>query len=248
MGLTGTDAAKGAAKIVISDDNFATLVKAVEEGRLVYQNLKKVVLFLFVTSVDEVAVLLLALLMGYPLPLAAVQILWINIVTEGTVTVNLIMEGLEGDEMRRPPTPAGEALITRSMIQRLVLMVASSVTVIFGFFIWRQTTGVSFALVQSETFTLMVISQWFNVLNCRSAMRSSLSLDVLKNRWLVGGLLLGVALHFLVIYIPSFNRVFHTVPIAPGGLLLLVILGSGVLWTEEIRKFLARRRCRIRLT
>ena len=248
MGLTGTDAAKGAAKIVISDDHFATIVKAVEEGRLVYQNLKKVVLFLFVTSVDEVAVLLLALLMGYPLPLAAVQILWINIVTEGTVTVNLIMEGLEGDEMRRPPTPAGEALITRSMVQRLVLMVASSVTVIFGFFIWRQTTGVSFALVQSETFTLMVISQWFNVLNCRSAMRSSLSLDVLKNRWLVGGLLLGVALHFLVIYMPSFNRVFHTVPIAPGGLLLLVILGSGVLWTEEIRKFLVRRRHRLRLT
>jgi Ca2+-transporting ATPase len=126
--------------------------------------------------------------------------------------------------------------------------VASSVTVIFGFFIWRQTTGVSFALVQSETFTLMVISQWFNVLSCRSAMRSSLSLNVLKNRWLVGGLLLGVALHFLVIYIPSFNRVFHTVPIAPGGLLLLVILGSGVLWVEEIRKFLERRRCRIRLT
>ena len=248
MGLTGTDAAKGAAKIVISDDNFATIVKAVEEGRLVYQNLKKVVLFLFVTSVDEVTVLLLALLTGYPLPLAAVQILWINIVTEGTVTVNLIMEGLEGDEMRRPPTPAGEALITRSMVQRLVLMVASSVTVIFGFFIWRQTTGVSFALVQSETFTLMVISQWFNVLNCRSAMRSSLSLDVLKNRWLVGGLLLGVALHFLVIYMPSFNRVFHTVPIAPGGLLLLVILGSGVLWTEEIRKFLVRRRHRLRLT
>ena len=248
MGLTGTDAAKGAAKIVISDDNFATLVKAVEEGRLVYQNLKKVVLFLFVTSVDEVAVLLLALLTGYPLPLAAVQILWINIVTEGTVTVNLIMEGLEGDEMRRPPTPAGEALITRPMIHRLVLMVASSVTVIFGFFVWRQTTGVSFALVQSETFTLMVISQWFNVLNCRSAIRTSLSLDVLKNRWLVGGLLLGVALHFLVIYMPSFNRVFHTVPIAPGELLLLVVLGSGVLWTEEIRKFLVRRRYRIRLT
>jgi magnesium-transporting ATPase (P-type) len=104
-------------------------------------------------------------------------------------------------------------------------MVASSVTIIFGFFVWRQTTGVPFALVQSETFTLMVISQWFNVLNCRSAIRTSLSLDVLKNRWLVGGLLLGVALHFLVIYMPSFNRVFHTVPIAPGELLLLVILG-----------------------
>ncbi|MBL9133215.1 MAG: HAD-IC family P-type ATPase, partial [Verrucomicrobiaceae bacterium] len=135
MGITGTEVAKGAAKIVITDDNFATIVKAVEEGRLVYQNLKKVVLFLFATSIDEVVVLLLALLCGYPLPLAAVQILWINIVTEGTVTVNLIMEGLEGDEMRRKPTPMGEPLITKAMWQRMLLMVSTSVAAIFGFFV-----------------------------------------------------------------------------------------------------------------
>ena len=158
-GFTGTDGAKGAAKIVITDDNFSTIVKAVEEGRLVYQNLKKVVLFLFATSIDEVLVLLLALLCGYPLPLAAVQILWINIVTEGTVTVNLIMEGLEGDEMRRKPTPSGEALITRPMLHRLLLMVTTSVVAIFGFFMWRMSSGAPFELVQTETFTLVAISQ-----------------------------------------------------------------------------------------
>ncbi len=241
MGVTGTEVAKGAAKIVITDDNFATIVKAVEEGRLVYQNLKKVVLFLFATSIDEVVVLLLALLSGLPLPLAAVQILWINIVTEGTVTVNLIMEGLEGDEMRRRPTPVGETLITGPMWRRMLLMVAASVTAIFGFFVWRLRSGAPFELVQTETFTLVAVCQWFNVLNCRSALKSSLSLDVLKNRWLIGGLLLGNLLHVLVIYTDTMNHIFHTVPIPFSDFLLLGLIGSSVLWVEEVRKWLARR-------
>lgn len=243
MGITGTEVAKGAAKIVITDDNFATIVKAIEEGRLVYQNLKKVVLFLFATSIDEVIVLLLALLCGYPLPLAAVQILWINIVTEGVVTVNLILEGPEGNEMRRRPTPMNEPLITLPMLQRLLLMVSTSVVVVFGFFLWRQAGGVPFALVQTETFTLIAVTQWFNVLNCRSATKSSLNLDVLRNRWLVGGLLLGNALHILVIYTAPMNRIFHTVPIPLADVVLLGLVGSSVLWIEELRKWRARRKC-----
>lgn len=242
MGITGTEVAKGAAKIVIMDDNFATIVKAIEEGRLVYQNLKKVVLFLFATSIDEVLVLLLALLCGYPLPLAAVQILWINIVTEGVVTVNLIMEGLEGDEMRRRPTPMNEPLLTKPMLQRLLLMVTTSVVAIFGFFMWRQASGAPFALVQTETFTLVAISQWFNVLNCRSAIKSSFSLDVLRNLWLVGGLIIGNALHLLVIYTEPMNRIFHTVPIPLVDFFLLGVIGSSVLWVEELRKWFARRK------
>lgn len=247
MGITGTDVAKGAAKIVITDDNFATIVKAVEEGRLVYQNLKKVVLFLFATSIDEVVVLLLALLCGYPLPLAAVQILWINIVTEGTVTVNLIMEGLEGDEMRRKPVPLGEPLITAPMWRRLGLMVTTSVVAIFGFFVWRgfPFDGMSkeaFTLLQTETFTLVAISQWFNVLNCRSALKSSLSLDVFKNYWLVGGLALGIVLHMFVLYSETLNRIFYTAPIPFTDFLQLFAVGSCVLWAEEIRKWFARRR------
>ncbi len=244
MGITGTEVAKGAAKIIITDDNFATIVKAVEEGRLVFQNLKKVVLFLFVTSIDELAVLLLALLCGYPLPLAAVQILWINIVTEGAVTVNLIMEGMEGDEMRRKPTPVDEPLVTRDMWQRMLFMVTTAVAAIFSYFVWCQSTDVSFALVQTETFTLMAVTQWFNVLNCRSALKSSLNFDVLKNAWLVGGLLLGNLLHVLVIYTEPMNRIFHTVPIPLVDFFLIGLIGSSVLWVEETRKWIARRRAK----
>jgi len=242
MGITGTEVAKGAAKIVIADDNFATIVHAIEEGRLVYQNLKKVVLFLFATSVDEVVVLLGALLLGYPLPLAAVQILWINIVTEGVLTVNLVMEESEGNEMQRPPTPAGEPLITRTMLGRMALMVCASVTSVFGYFVWRLSTGVSLEQVRSETFTVLAVCQWFNVLNCRSELNSALNPKLLKNYWLLGGLILGNGLHFLVIYTEPLNRLFHTTPIPMTHFFLIGAVASLVLWVEEIRKFFARRR------
>jgi Ca2+-transporting ATPase len=101
---------------------------------------------------------------------------------------------------------------------------------------------VPFALVQTETYTLVAVVQWFNVLNCRSATKSSISLDVLRNRWLVGGLILGNALHILVIYDASMNRIFHTVPIPLADVALLGLIGSSVLWVEEIRKWRVRRR------
>lgn len=242
MGITGTEVAKGAAKIVITDDNFATIVKAVEEGRLVYQNLKKVILYLLATSMAEVLVLLGALLAGLPLPLVAVQILWINIVTEGTVTVNLIMEPLEGDEMRRKPNRMGESLLSRDLMRRVMLMTPVMVASTLGFFVWRLSTGVDYALVQSETFTVLAVCQWFNVLNCRSALKSSLNISVFKNLWLVGGLVLGNVLHFLVIYTDTLNHIFHTVPIPLADFFLLGLIGSSVLWAEEIRKWFARRR------
>jgi len=244
MGITGTEVAKSAAKIIITDDNFATIVRAVEEGRLVYRNLKKVILFLFATSIDEVIVLLLALFFGYPLPLAAVQILWINIVTEGVLTVNLVMEAAEGDEMRRPPIPSAEPLVDRTMWQRMAVMVTASVAAVFGFFTWRLSTGVPFDLVRSETFTVLAVSQWFNVLNCRSELKSALNLGVLRNYWLLGGLILGNALQVLVIYTEPMNRTFHTVSIPLFDFFLIGAVASVVLWAEEIRKFFARRQAR----
>ncbi|MCB1279346.1 HAD-IC family P-type ATPase [Prosthecobacter sp.] len=242
MGITGTEVAKGAAKIVVTDDNFATIVKAVEEGRLVYQNLKKVILYLLATSMAEVLVLLGALLAGLPLPLVAVQILWINIVTEGTVTVNLIMEPLEGDEMRRKPNRLGESLLSRDLMRRVLLMTPTMVASTLGFFIWRLSTGVPYELVQSETFTVLAVCQWFNVLNCRSATHTALSLDIFKNYWLLGGLVLGNLLHLAVIYTDTLNHIFHTVPIPLADFFLIGLVASSVLWVEELRKWLARRR------
>lgn len=240
MGITGTEVAKSAAKIVVTDDNFATIVGAVEQGRVVYGNLKKVILYLFATSMAEVLVLLLALLGGFPLPLAAVQILWINIVTEGTVTVNLVMDPPDGDEMRRHPVPRHDRLLGRQLLQRVALMTPMIAGVTFGWFAWRLSQGVPEAVVRTETFTVLAMCQWFNVLNCQSATASALGPRLLRNHWLAGGLALSVALQAAVLYVPAMNALFHTVPLPPASLLPLLALASLVLWAEELRKLIAR--------
>ncbi len=241
MGITGTEVAKSAAKVVITDDNFATLVGAVEQGRVVYGNLKKVILFLFATSVDEVLVLLLALLAGYPLPLAAVQILWINLVTEGTLTVNLVMEPPDGDEMRRLPVARDDRLLGRAMLARAALMAGTAAAVTFGWFAWRLHQGVDLAQVRTEVFTLVAFSQWFNVLNCQSSSASALGARILRNRWLLGGLLVSIVLQAAVLYAPPMQALFHTVPLPLAVLVPLVVLASVVLWAEEARKLWVRK-------
>lgn len=242
MGITGTEVAKSAAKVVITDDNFATIVGAVEQGRVVYRNLKKVILFLFVTSADEVLVLLLALLAGYPLPLAAVQILWINIVTESTLTVNLVMDPPGGDEMMDAPVPRNDRLLDKAMLWRIATLVPMAVVATFGWFVWRLSNGVQYEVVRTETFTILALCQWFNVLNCQSASHSALTFGILRNRWLIGGLALSIVLQGAVLYWPPLTALFHIVPIPPADLLPLVALASCVLWGEELRKWATRMR------
>lgn len=241
MGITGTEVAKSAANIVITDDRFSTIIDAIEQGRLIYGNIRKLLLFLFATSIDEVIILLGALWLGYPLPLAAVQILWINLVTEGTLTVNLVMEGPEGNEMDRDPIRPGERLVSRAMLQRMAVMIPTSVAATLGYFIWRLGTGVPLELVQTETFTLLAVCQWFNVINCESSTHSALRLGILKNRWLLGGLVIANLMQIAVVYLAPMNRLFHTSPIPAAHFILIGALASGVLWTEEIRKFFVRR-------
>jgi len=244
MGMTGTEVAKEAANIVLGDDDFATIVAAVEEGRVVYRNLKKAVLLLFSTSAAEVAVLLLAMLLGHPPPFAAVQILWNNLVTEGLITVNLVMEPAEGDEMRRAPIPRDEPLLTRTLLTRMAFMVPAIVVSTLGWFIARIEAGVPEAQVRTETFTLLAICEWFNVLNCRSESRSALTLGLLRNPWLLGGLVAGNLLQAAVVFWAPLGRIFYTVPFGLPEVFALGVVGSLVLWVEELRKLVARRRGR----
>lgn len=244
MGQTGTEVAKEASKVIIIDDNFNTIVNAIAEGRLVYQNIRKLILFLFVTSLDEVILLFLALLFGYPLPLAAVQILWINLVTEGALTINLIMEPAEGNEMMRPPTPASQPLLDRTLIQRMPLMIFSSVVSTFGWLVYRSSQGISGNQLQTEIFTILAFCQWFNVLNCRSSRRSFFAFDLFKNLWLLLGLSIANLLHLLVLYWEPLGRFFHTVPLDIKLVITLIAVSSLVLWTEELRKFFIRLKLR----
>jgi Ca2+-transporting ATPase len=242
MGITGTDVAKEAAKIVITDDNFESIVAAVHEGRVVYRNIKKAVLLLMSTSFAEVLVLLLAVMFGYPPPFAAVQILWNNLVTEGVITVNLIMQPPEGDEMKQPPISPREPMITRAMWQRMALLTPTIVAVTLAWFTLRLAAGNSFSAVQTETFTLLAVCEWFNVLNCLSERRSALGLRLFRNPWLVGGLVAGNLLQLTIVFVPAFNGVFHTVPFHLDQVIAIGAVGSLVLWTEELRKLVVRTR------
>jgi magnesium-transporting ATPase (P-type) len=196
------------------------------------------------TSAAEVAVLFLAMLLGYPAPFAAVMILWNNLVTEGVITINLIMEPAEGDEMQRPPISADEPLLNRILLTRMAVMIPAIIASTLGWFIYRTAAGVETAVVQTETFTLLAICEWFNVLNCRSEMKSALSLSLLRNPWLLGGLLVGNVLQIAVVFWEPLGNVFRTVPIGLAQVFELAAVGSLVLWSEELRKLLVRRQLR----
>lgn len=242
MGITGTDVAKQASEIVLTDDNFATIVSAIEEGRIVFQNIKKVILLLLSTGLAEILVLLLSLALGFPPPFVAVQILWNNVVTEGTITINLTMDPASGDEMTRRPIRPGAAILDRALLARLGVMSLTIAAVTLGFFVWRLSTGETLEHTRTATFTLLAICEWFNVLNCRSETRSALNLDFLRNHWLVGGLVLSNLLQLAVVYVPALNAIFYTTPLPFTEFVLLGAVGSTVLWVEEARKFFARRR------
>jgi Ca2+-transporting ATPase len=244
MGITGTEVAKDSAKIVIADDNFASIVAAVEEGRVVYRNIKKAVLLLFSTSGAEVLVLVLAMLIGHPPPFAAVQILWNNLVTEGVITINLVMEPAEGDEMRQSPIAADEPLLSKVLVGRMAVMIPSIVVATLGWFHYRTIQGAPVAQVQTETFTLLAICEWYNVLNCRSERRSALSMGLLRNPWLLAGLVVGNALQVAVVFWEPLGKVFRTVPFPLEQVVVLGLVGSLVLWTEEARKLIVRLRAR----
>jgi calcium-translocating P-type ATPase len=241
MGKTGTDVAKEASKMVILDDRFETLVAAILEGRVVYKNIKKIVFLLFSTSLAELGVLIISLLLGFPAPFLAVQILWNNLVTEGVITVNLILDPAEGNELKSKPILRNEKLISHLMWKRIFIVVPTIILVSLSWFIFRLNSGVDLGVVRSETLTLLVFCEWFNVLNAKSEIKSGLSRDVFKNKWLLLGLIVGNFLHILVIFWKPLGSYFHTSPIDLKLIPVLALLASFVLIVEEIRKLRARK-------
>jgi Ca2+-transporting ATPase len=239
MGRAGSEVAKEAADVVLTDDDFATIVAAVAEGRLVYRNLRKALLLLLSTGLAEVVVLLGALLAGLPLPFVAVQILWNNVVTEGTITVNLAMEPAEGDEMRRPPVRPSDPLLGGALLARLAWMGLAISGLTLGTFAWDLARGTPLPQARTAAFTLLALCEWANVMNVRSEQRSAFSRAPWRNPWLLAGILASVALQAAVLYWPPLMRTFHTVSLPPAELIRLAAIASAVLWAEEARKALA---------
>lgn len=241
MGIAGTDVAKEAAKMVILDDNFATIVGAVAEGRLVYQNLKKVIFYILSTSLAGALALLSGVLLGLPLIMNPLHILWINVVTEGTVTINLVMDPPFGDEMQRPPTARNDKILTRSKIFPMGLTIVWVGFLLLFTFIFRTERGISLVQAQTEVFTLFAFSAWFKLLSIRAEERSAFhTATLLHNRFLAVGLGVGFLLHGLVLYWEPMNLLFHTVPLHPATLAVLLLIASSTLALDEVRKLFSK--------
>ncbi|MFH1902889.1 MAG: HAD-IC family P-type ATPase [Candidatus Omnitrophota bacterium] len=235
MGLTGTDVAKEASGIVIADDNFATIVSAVEEGRGINKNMRKTVLYLLCSSTTEILVLLTALITGLPLPLLALQILWINLITDGALTVNLIMEPNE-EVMNQPPQKKDEPIVTGRLLGLLAFRAPIMASGIIGLFFYELSRGQPLNYARTVAFTTLAVTAWINGINCRSEKRSILKMPFFGNKFLVGGILAAIVLQLGVLYLPFLQNLFSTVPLHLTDWLKIVLVASAVFWAEEMRK------------
>jgi magnesium-transporting ATPase (P-type) len=240
MGKGGTDVARETADLIITDDNFESIVAGVEEGRVAYANVRKVIFLLISTGAAELVLFTLALLSGLPLPLLAVQLLWLNLVTNGIQDVALAFEPGEGDELSRPPRPPREAIFNRLMIERVVISALVIGTVAFLVFQWLVTRGFSLDEARNGTLLLMVLFENVHVFNCRSEVRSVFRHNPLGNPILLVGTAIAQLVHIGAMYTPWISDVLHIQPVTPQHWLELLGLALSVLIVMELHKAIRR--------
>jgi magnesium-transporting ATPase (P-type) len=240
MGKGGTDVARETADLIITDDNFESIVAGVEEGRVAYANVRKVIFLLISTGAAELVLFTLALLSGLPLPLMAVQLLWLNLVTNGIQDVALAFEPGEGDELSRPPRPPREAIFNRLMIERVVISALVIGTVAFLVFQWLVTRGFSLDEARNGTLLLMVLFENVHVFNCRSEVRSVFRHNPLGNPILLVGTAIAQLVHIGAMYTPWISDVLHIQPVTPQHWLELLGLALSVLIVMELHKAIRR--------
>ncbi|AUX24093.1 ATPase [Sorangium cellulosum] len=227
MGLAGTEVAKEAADMVLTDDNFASIKAAVEEGRGVFDNLTKFIAWTLPTNLGEGLVILMAIVLGTQLPILPAQILWINMTTAVLLGMMLAFEPMEEDAMRRPPRDPDAPILNQPLVMRMGLVALMMLFSAFGLFFWMRRSGAGLAASTTVAVNAFVSIEMFYLLNCRSLTHSVLHLGLLSNRPLVLGLLGMAALQLVFTYAPVMNRLFHTAPI--GWLEWLLILVAGAL-------------------
>jgi magnesium-transporting ATPase (P-type) len=240
MGRSGTDLARETAELVITDDNFASIVAGVEEGRIAYNNVRNVIFLLISTGAAEIVLFALALFTNLPLPLLAVQLLWLNLVTNGIQDVALAFEPGEGGELRRPPRPPREPIFNRLMIERVVISALVIGTVAFVLFRWLLEFGYTVEEARNGTLLLMVLFENIHVFNSRSETLSVFRHNLLRNPVLLFGTAAAQLVHIGAMYTPWISDVLRIQPVAPGQWLQLLLLATTVLVAMELHKALRR--------
>jgi Ca2+-transporting ATPase len=240
MGITGTDVSKEAADMVLQDDNFATIVAAVEEGRVIFDNIRKVIQYLLSCNSGEIAVMFLGPLFGLPLPLLPLQILWMNLITDGLPALALAVEPAEKDVMRRPPQGKATGIFTRRMVTDIIfygaLMAAFSLGV--GWLFYARGS----AVWQTMIFTMITVTQLAAALDLRSDRTSIFKIGLRSNPQMTWALIASLILQLMVIYLPFAQAIFRTVALNPIEL-GICLLGAGLLIAIlELEKLLTNSR------
>ena len=239
MGITGTDVAKEASDMVLLDDNFATIVAAVEEGRRIYDNIRKFFTYTMTSNAGEIWVMLIAPLIGMPFALLPLQILWVNLVTDGLPGLALSIEPAEKNVMQRPPYPPDENVFGRGMAQKIlwVGILMGLVSLGVGYYYW----SIGNPNWQTIIFTTLTLSQMGNALALRSERESIFKIGFLSNKYLLNAVLLTLVLQLGVIYLPFLQSIFKTNPLTWQELLISLVLSTIVFWGVEIEKWFKRR-------
>ncbi|UCD07022.1 MAG: calcium-translocating P-type ATPase, SERCA-type, partial [Candidatus Aenigmatarchaeota archaeon] len=239
MGIKGTDVAKEASDMILADDDFSNIVRAVEGGRHIYDNIKKFIYYLLSSNIGEVLVVFLAMLFfvdpsGSPLlPLLAVHLLWINLVTDGPPALALGVDPLSPDVMSRPPRDPKEKILSRGAIHFLIMVGIIMTIGTLGVFWWGL--GVSLDKARTLAFTTLVIYEMFNVINCRSLKYSMFKIGVFSNRKLIYAIIVSIILQLLVIYVPAIQIGFRTVALGLLDWLVIVVISSTVLIITQLK-------------
>jgi ATPase, P-type (transporting), HAD superfamily, subfamily IC len=242
MGITGTDVTKEVSDMIITDDNFASIVAAVEEGRAIYDNIKKFVHYLLSCNLGEIMVMFFSSLVGWPIPLLPIQILWVNLVTDGLPALGLGFDPPDPDLMNRLPRKPDEPIVDKKRATLMAiqgLFIAFCALVAFSYVLFVEKESLTRA--QTAAFIVLSVAELFHALNSRSQMKSLFKLGVFSNLKLIYALLISLFLQLSVVYLPFLQKIFRTQNLTAFDWVLVVGLSSLPLWAMELVKFLNKR-------
>ncbi len=240
MGITGTDVSKEAAAMMLTDDNFASIVAAVEEGRGIFGNIKKYLMYLLSSNIGEIGLMTGASLIGLPLPLSAVQILYVNLATDGLPALALAVDPPEQDLMKRPPRDPRTGIFTRPVLSLMLTGGIWSTLVNIGLFSWARSSGRSIEEAMTMTFVSLVLIQFFKAYSFRSD-RLSILVRPFANKWLNMAILWEMSLLIAIIYLPVFHRAFGTFSLTGIDWVVILSLAFSIVPVLEFAKYLERR-------
>ncbi len=243
MGITGTDVSKETADMVLTDDNFASIVSAIEVGRVIYANIRKFVFYLIACNVGEILIIFLSMLAGLPIPLRPIQLLWLNLVTDGAPALALGLEKGEPDTMKRKPRPPKEPVINRDMLVSIVIIsLADTIAVLSAFVMALSRFPGQLEAAQTVAFTTLVCSELLRAYTSRSEYYSIFSIGLFSNRWMVWATSASLMLLLLAIYVPFLQPFFGTIPLSWGDWLMLLPFVFIAPVAAEVTKLFLRRR------